>query len=753
MKKLAFGLRNAPSTFSKFINEVTCNLQGTFSYLDDILVHSKTEEENYTRVRALFERFREYGVVINPSKCSFCQTETNYLGHRISPEGISPLPGKVDAIKKYPRPSTGKQLRSFLGLINFYNRFLKNGAELTASLHKLHSSSRGNKKLKWTEETITAFEKIKEILAENSLLVYPDHNAPLSLVSDASNIAIAAVLQQFNGETWQPIAFFSRPLSDTQKRYSTFGKELLATSEAVKHFKPLISCRKFHILTDNNSLKRALQNPKPRYSDREMRQLSIITEFTSDIRHVPGALNTVADPLSRVTINSITDLTNPVPVTEIAELQKTDPEIQALKEKNTTSMTLAEVKIPNSNETVLCEVFPSKRPRPIIPKSVRKRIFQSIHGFSHPGQRASRKMILNRYVWPGAAKDISTWVKECQPCQCANIQRHTKPELRNIPVPAERFSEIHVDLVGKLPECNRYSYLLTIADRYSRWIEALPLTDCLTDTVMSNFILHWIARFGVPEKLYSDNGSQFTSHEWGKLMKLLGIEHVFSSPYHPQTQGLLERAHKTIKTSLRAHDQPYNWLANLGFTMLGLRICVKEDLDCSAAELVYGANLRLPYEFISPTEEPSSITPYSFSNKLKTFFRERSPIQTRNQPERTIYIPSDLDSCTHVFLLSTKRPTSLHPNYTGPYRVIFKGPSSFLIDYKGQKKFFSKCSLKPAYLSSEEKAQEETTPKQHQSSSNTCPSVSVPTTETTRSGRRVTLPRYLQRDYLIERNG
>lgn len=253
--RMPFGLRNAAQTFQRFINDVTRGLEGIFAYIDDILVASASEADHARHLRALFGRLQEARVVINPGKCLFGAASLSFLGHTVTSQGITPTQEKVTAIRKFPKPATEKQLRKFLGMFNFYRRFVPKCAQLLKPLHALITPNRASRstKIKWTPPTNEAFEACKEALASATLLNHPLPEAPLNIAVDASDTAIGAVLQQRQGKQWQPLAFFSQTLSPRQSRYSAFGRELLAAYSAVRHFQPYVEAKEFTWSEGNNA--------------------------------------------------------------------------------------------------------------------------------------------------------------------------------------------------------------------------------------------------------------------------------------------------------------------------------------------------------------------------------------------------------------------------------------------------------------------------------------------------------------------
>ncbi|BHF67818.1 hypothetical protein SprV_0301084700 [Sparganum proliferum] len=298
--RMPFGLRNASQTFQRFVDRVLRGLPFVYAYIDDILVASSTAEEHMEHLATVFDRLQQFGVVLNPSKCVFGVSSLEFLGHLVDSHGIRPLPSKVAAIRDFPPPTSKRQLQRFLGMVNFYRRFLPNCADTILPLTNLLSDSKRTFEL--TPAALTSFEQVKALLADATLLTHYHADAPISLMVDASNVAVGAVLQQSLPDSTVPLAFFSKKLSKAETRYSTFGRELLAAYLAVRHFRHLLGGREFTIFTDHKPLTFALRSHTDKLNPREIRQLDYISQFTSDIRHIDGSRNEVADALSRPSI-------------------------------------------------------------------------------------------------------------------------------------------------------------------------------------------------------------------------------------------------------------------------------------------------------------------------------------------------------------------------------------------------------------------------------------------------------------------
>ena len=270
--------------------------------------------------------------------------------------------------------------------------------------------------------------------------------------------------------TGVPIAFFSQKLTAAESKYSAFDRELLAAYSAVRHFRYFVEARPFTIYTDHKPLTFALASTAER-SPRQTRHLSFIAEFTSDLQHIKGKFNVVADALSR--INAVTGPT--IDFRQLATDQATSPEIAAYR---TAISNLSLQDVLYENISLLCDVSLGK-PRPVFPREWTYRVFQIIHGMAHSGIKPTQRAISERFVWHGLKKDVRKWCKECHACQASKIHRHVKSPLARRPT-SGRFCSLHIDLVGPLPTSEGMTYLLAIIDRYTRWPEAIPLPDAST---------------------------------------------------------------------------------------------------------------------------------------------------------------------------------------------------------------------------------------------------------------------------------
>lgn len=689
--RMPFGLRNAAQTFQRFINEVTRGLHFVVAYLDDILVASSSPEEHADHLRLLFSRLQEHGLTINTAKCVFGVSSIEFLGHLVTPEGIQPLESKVQALRNFPRPTSLRKLREFLGLLNFHRRFLPHAARILQPLTDMLKSTKSpSAPLEWTDIADTAFQEAKSALMNATLLVHPLPNAPMRLITDASSIAIGAVLQQFQQDSWCPLGFFSQKLKPAETRYSTFDRELLAVYLGIRHFRHQLEGTVFHVLTDHKPLTFAFHGNHSAYTSRQIRHLSFISEFTVDLRYIEGPANAAADALSRVSVVT----SDVLDFKAIADAQRSDDELRDLR-TSTSSLSLTDVPLPFSSGTIVCDVS-SGRNRPIVPSSYRRQIFAKLHEASHPGIRATQRLITTRFVWPGINKDVRRWTRECLHCQRAKTTRHTKSPLQQFRSPDCRFDHIHIDIVGPLPSSRGKRYILTCVDRYTRWPEAFPLHDITASSVASAFLAGWISRFGCPTVVTTDRGRQFESELFRALTRILGVRHIHTTSYHPSANGLVERLHRQLKAALIARDARTSWVDDLPIVLLGIRSAIKEDLGCTAAEMVYGTTIRLPGEFFASTA--TDLSPPDYVEHLRLSCQRLRPTPARLPSTYDVFVSKDLSSSSHVFVLREDIRPSLTPPYEGPFKVLDRTEKTFTVAVNGRTDVVAIDRVKPAYI-------------------------------------------------------
>ena len=743
-KRLAFGLTNGPSSWQKYVDGALSGIEDTFCYLDDILVCSANVEQHMSTLTKIFQRLEQYGLTLSLDKCTFAQSTVDYLGYEVSGTGIRPLKRKTEAITRIPAPTTQKQLLQFLGALNYFRSSLsgirRNGKYSNAAnlLQPLYSAATvpvppGKFQEIWQNSPCLqqAFVDAKELLIQAAELAHPDPSLPLALMTDASQHSIGACLMQrsLNGK-WTPLGYMSKHLSVDKVKWSTCRKELLAAQAGLRYFITEIYGRHCTIWSDHAPLVLAFKNPNgfQLHDPVAQRALVEIGQFTKDVRHVAGLQNVGSDFLSRVPIGikgtafvteeppSLTDESATISAIEghklvsisplvVYEAQQDCQETLSIKNgKHPTSASFGPVTFGDCE--LLCELSSSK-PRPVLPKSLRRHVIQQIHNLAHKRVKESVRLVAANYYWQNLKCDVTEYVQTCHACQSVQPSKQKLPQMGTFEEPDERFSHCHVDIVGPLPiTAEGYRFLLTCIDRSTKLLLALPLKEATSQACADNFMLHYVSLFGLPSLCTSDHGSSFTSGLWKDMQTNLGIEVKHSPIYWPQTNGLIERNHQTLKNSIKASliqmGDKYqgNWIKYLPWALLGQRTAFNRTLGTSSAFMSFGFHPQVPGTILQePTlAEDSEATLENVLSKLQ-FINDRVALPTSAEPLKEFKEPPK--NLTHIYA-KQHDTKGFDSRYRGPFRVKSR-PTRTTVEIKvGENRDRSEIrhfgDVKPAYL-------------------------------------------------------
>ena len=688
--RMPFGLMNAAATFQRFVDEILAGIEGVFPYQDDVLAYSKTIERHYEILDKIFKRFEENGIIINREKSELCKSKIAILGYEVSEEGIKPDPAKLETIERLGKPATEAQLHTFIGIINYYNRFIPGCSLILAPMYKLFTKKKKCRKaVVWNEEADRAFKMAKESLNE-ICLSHPDYTKEIAVMIDASDYGIGGVIQQLEGEVWRPIQYFSRKLSKTEQRYSTFGRELLAAFASVKKFRHHLESQDFTLFTDHQALVSAINKPhlNQQRIDREARQLDYLCTFVREGRakHIPGKENIVADVLSR----AINNICFPAE-TELFEVHM-EQQKEGFPDQDKEFFVTRTLDLPNGKLKLIYNIE-NGYDRLYIPRTMRRQIFDKYHDKVHRGIKASRRYLAKRYFWPEMATQIAEWVESCVPCGLAKSTRKTHAPQGEFEADLSRFHTVHIDIITMDSVRNGCKNVLTMIDRTTAWPEAIPIANCEAKTVAWVLVNSWIKNWGVPSKIVSDQGKQFDGELFAALCNLLETKKCRTTPYHPQCNGKIERFHRTLKEAIMA-TSPDDWYTALPLVLLSLRNTFKEDLGASPANLVYGTDLTAPYDLIAKPDMPAEL-PLDFAQKLKKVLDMKSK-PTKPHNTDTSEIPTKLMKANYVFMAKGQFATK-GTKHTGPHKVVKRGLRTFdIINERGKTVTVSVDHIKPA---------------------------------------------------------
>lgn len=585
-------------------------------YLDDIIV---AEKENDTSVlRQVFQRLREHNLKLNKAKCRFREAQVSFLGHRIDAKGLHPLQDNHEAVLSAPKPTSVSQLKSFLGLITYYAKFLPNLSTILAPLYRLLAKG---VLWQWGPSQDHAFQEAKGALGKAKFLVHYDPQKPLRLECDASSVGLGAVLSHsINCEDY-PIAFRSRTLTPAERNYSQLDKEALALVFGVTRFRDYLFGNKFCLITDHKPLTGLFHPEKPipqMAAARIQRWALLLSAYQYDTEFRKGPLNANADALSRLPLQGQGHSGEDDPGEYVLHAQAlTDFSLNAqqLAESTSKDMLLRQVKTwilrgwPNQlgPEHQCLQPYFTRRyelavskgliywgHRVVLPETVRALILRELHD-THPGMTAMKRLARTLFWYPGLDHDIEKLVQSCQQCvQCWAMPAEQVPS--SWPKTNKRWSRLHIDYAGPVEG----HMILVVVDAETKWIEAVPLKTASAETTVE--VLRGIfARFGLPHTVVSDNGPQFNSSVTERFFKDNHVCHVTSAPYYPQSNGLAERAVRTIKEGIKKNKHG-SLLTRISKFLLRYRTKPTRD-GKSPAEMLLGFQPRTRLSAHFPEEE------------------------------------------------------------------------------------------------------------------------------------------------------
>ena len=613
-KRLPFGISSAPEIFQRIMHDLLRDIDGVTVYMDDIIVCGSSMKQHDVRLQKALEVIQQSGLKLNKDKCVLRKSSLNFLGHHIDANGVRPAREKVEAIVKLPAPSNVTELRRCLGMINYLGRYIGNLASMAKPLNDL---LRNDSAWTWGAQQKKAFAEIKSLLTTAPTLVYFDPRKPVTVSADSSSYGLGAVLLQKHGNKDLPVAFTSRTLTDSERRYAQIEKECLASVFACEKFAQyLVGLESFELQTDHKPLV-PLMNSKDldKVPVRCQRLLMRMMRFNPNVVYVPGKDLTVADTLSRAPLNgpNMADVElaeevqlyvdyveersfSPSSLASIREATAKDLQLQAVIQYTLGGWPKYGQEVPSSlgkfhsirSHLSVTDGLLLYDDRIYIPTGLQGDILNRIHD-GHQGINKCRERAKSSVFWIGISEAIKSKVDSCKHCQKHRNSQPHEP-LKPTPLPELPWEKVAMDL---------YDYCgvmyLIIVDYYSRFIETLRLSNTTSAGTVSR-VKDVFARWGIPSVVVSDNGPQFSSREFASFATSYGFTHVTTSPHFPQANGAVERAVQTAKSIIRQEDP------HLGLMVYRSTPCTTTGF--SPSELIMGRRIRTTLPVLDKHLEP-----------------------------------------------------------------------------------------------------------------------------------------------------
>lgn len=646
-QRLAFGISSAPAIFQRLMEKILNGIEGVVVYLDDITVTGKTDEEHLERLKLVLERLVKYGLRLKREKCEFLKPSIRLLGRIVDSNGVHTDPKKVEAILQMPDPKSLKELEVFLGMVQYYAKYIPHLATLAAPLNSLKSKGA---RWKWGNEEKKATRLIREALASAEVLAHFNPEIEVVLATDASEYGLGAVIfHRYSDKTERVIAYASRSLTKAERNYAQIEKEALGIMFGIEKFNEYLYGRKFTLQTDHQPLQK-IYGPKgdlPVVAAKRLHRWGLkLSMYQFDIEYVPTEKFGNADGLSRlpdpyekpsaetleeqVFVNAVEEIAfknMPLTVELVRKAQETDRALSTIKPfikqgwpEEYSQTPLLPYYRRQEKFTVYQEVIMNGH-QVVIPENLRPIVLEMLHD-SHIGNTRMRSIADRHFWWPSMREDIEITAKRCKICH-EDGPEVTKTPLHVWEEPARPWQRIHIDFAG--PE-KGFMWLIVV-DAKSKWPEIRKMsTTTATATIVK--MSEIFATHGICEQLVSDNGPQFSSEEFKEFCRSLDIKHYQSAPYHPQSNGLAERFVRTFKTSLRKilRTQKNLDLAVTKF-LLTNRTTEHPATGKTPAAMIMGRELRTQYSLLKPLPKPKPKPLNAYQQRMKKNYNKRVTIR------------------------------------------------------------------------------------------------------------------------------
>ncbi|KAH7723371.1 gagpol and env protein precursor [Aphelenchoides avenae] len=725
---LPFGLSNAPGGFERAMETIFEEDLGktVFIYLDDILIATETLEEHLQVVEKVLTKLREYNLRLKPKKCAFLKTETAFLGHVISSEGLKVDAEKIEKILAYPVPMNATDNRSFLGLCNYYRQFVKNFTLLSKPIRDVLASPQWY----WTEKEQNAFDELKRRMSSTPVLAQPNIEAAISgekpfiLYTDASKDGVGAVLHHvgLDGKE-QPIAYASKSCSKAERNYAITDLEALALIFALDKFKYFLLGTHVTARTDHQPLVSLFKRRD--LSGRAYRWALEIQEWNNlKIEYIPGKKNVVADALSRNVEVSEEDNTVQTRIRSVVmNIQCEDTWFALLKEEDWLKEIFQKPESEWSSllgerymfvkDGMLYKSFGGRKVL-VVPKPETKVVFDRFHNGvfgGHAGWFKTTGMMEKYVYWPSLRPDVKKWIKACFTCARHKKQRKTVPPLKPI-VSTHPYELVGIDVFSISQTSSGVQHVVTVIDHHSKFCAAYDVADKSAETIAKVFWENWCLREGrMCSTLLSDKGGEFLNEVMQEIQKLTGVEQKFTVGHNPRENGVTERMNETLKGLLSKMTEGVSkWDQRLAYALFFYNSSPHSTTGESPFFLLHGVDPNFPVCGVPTT----AVSPYTVDldgykvelargmKALHEVVTERIQKQAEamkryydkvNKVEKTSFELYDRVFVFNPNVSVDRDSTKLSSPWEGPFRIVGLSDNSATVRFLGPQKLEKRVQM------------------------------------------------------------
>ena len=664
-QRLPFGLITSGSAMQFTMQRILNGLENKICmvYVDDIVVFGKNINEHDKNLNLVLKRLLEHGFKLNVKKCVFRKTSVECLGHVVSQDGIKPIASKIDCLLRKPTPRSAKTLKSFLGLCSYYRRFVPLFSKIAQPLNALLKK---NVRWNWTSECQDSYDELIYKLTNSPILTYPDFSKPFIVTTDASIDGIGAVLSQSIDGHEKPIAFYSRSINKCEKKYPIFDLEGLAIKCALQKWRYYILGYEIIVRTDNQPIMHLLKSKE--CQGRIGKYLTTIMEYNPTFQYLPGKSNVVADYLSRNVCrvqnvyNKFHKIFN---LNVLKQAQSNDKYINELINQGTNRYGT----IVKFNDVYYLNTGSSNKL--MLPEVLLTQYINYCHSElgCHEGISRTFQRMKKYFFFPNLKLKIKNFINNCVTCIKSKPCHLSKNILASFPVPDKSFKRWHLDLCGPFPQARHgYKFIFVAIDAFSHFCILVPLTKKNSDRICNIFKSEIIDKYGPPESVVTDYGTEFKSNSFISLCNSHNIENIFTSPYHHASNGLVERLNLQIENALRACllDKGDSWHSHLKVIQNSLNTTIHNAVGMTPYEVING--------IVNPLELPGVLNHNVYNNikyveeKVKNnLTKSKHNMEKRfNKFKRNRKLT--LNSKVYVKVQNVKN--KLRPIFDGPYTVI-----------------------------------------------------------------------------------